>query len=275
MSTDRACTLRDVGEDPSPDTPRAAPSVRRALGARHLTYPATVLINVARIPVSLRRACGAAAEGCVTITVHVATCSRCSLLAASDPLSRSLSGGVSPYSLNSRPERVEPNVFVVARFCRDCAGQCMVHGKSLTESMFYMASPPLVNTIGCRLVAVPTLHCKDSTTGAALLRCSHGGGRGAQNNFAPTLVLLRQIVHRSSGDLKTVFYMASPPCEHSNKTAPGMMPHCVLLPSHCTPILENPKRGTTESTHHSGRSSRRRWLVLTSLPTPNRPAAAP
>ena len=150
---------------------------------------------------------------------------------------------------------------------------CM--GARLTEAMFYMAPPPLVNTIGCRLVAVPTLHCEDSTTGAALLRCSHGGGRGAQNNFAPTLVLLRQTVHRSSGDLKTVFYMASPPCEHSNKTAPGMMPHCVLLPSHCTPILENPKRGTTESTHHSGRSSRRRWLVLTSLPTPNRPAAAP
>ena len=217
----------------------------------------------------------------MTITVHVATCSRCSLLAASDPLSRSLSGGVSPYSLNSRPERVEPNVFLYlsdlllpgsAEIAPDSAW-CM--GARLTEAMFYMAPPPLVNTIGCRLVAVPTLHCEDSTTGAALLRCSHGGGRGAQNNFATTLVLLRQTVHRSSGDLKTVFYMASPPCEHSNKTAPGMMPHCVLLPSHCTPILENPKRGTTESTHHSGRSSRRRWLVLTSLPTPNRPAAAP
>ncbi len=151
----------------------------------------------------------------------------------------------------------------------------MVHGSSPHGSYVLHGFPPLVNTIGCRLVAVPTLHCEDSTTGAALLRCSHGGGRGAQNNFAPTLVLLRQTVHRSSGDLKTVFYMASPPCEHSNKTAPGMMPHCVLLPSHCTPILENPKRGTTESTHHSGRSSRRRWLVLTSLPTPNRPAAAP
>ena len=30
LSTDRACILRDVGEDPSPDTPRAAPSVRCA-----------------------------------------------------------------------------------------------------------------------------------------------------------------------------------------------------------------------------------------------------
>ena len=30
LSTGIACRLRDVGEDPSPDTPRAAPSVRRA-----------------------------------------------------------------------------------------------------------------------------------------------------------------------------------------------------------------------------------------------------
>eukprot|EP00964_Phaeocystis_antarctica_P109974 scaffold74371_cov69-Phaeocystis_antarctica.AAC.4 len=60
--TDVACLLRGVGEDPS-QLP--------ASGARHTPfYPATVLIYVAHIPVSLRRACGAAAEGCVTITVH-------------------------------------------------------------------------------------------------------------------------------------------------------------------------------------------------------------
>ena len=38
----------------------------------------------------MRRSCGAAAERCVTITVHVPTPCRCSLLAASDPLSRPL-----------------------------------------------------------------------------------------------------------------------------------------------------------------------------------------
>ena len=59
-------------------------------------YPATVLRphHVAPHPVSLRRSCGAAAEGCVTITVHVPTPCRCSLLAASDPLSRSLTASV-------------------------------------------------------------------------------------------------------------------------------------------------------------------------------------
>ena len=40
---------------------------------------------------------GGGKKGVVAITVHVATCSRCSLLDASDPLSRSLSEGVELY----------------------------------------------------------------------------------------------------------------------------------------------------------------------------------
>jgi hypothetical protein len=58
--------------------------------ARHTCLSGNGAHHVAPHPVNLRRSCGAAAERCVTITVHVPTPCRCSLLAASDPLSRSL-----------------------------------------------------------------------------------------------------------------------------------------------------------------------------------------
>ena len=87
LSTEIACRVRDVGWDPSQGTPCAAPSVRRA---RHTCLSGNGAHHVAPHPVNLRRSCGAAAERCVTITVHVPTPCRCSLLAASDPLSRPL-----------------------------------------------------------------------------------------------------------------------------------------------------------------------------------------
>ena len=95
---------------------------RRGEARRGSTYPLPLPPPPPRARRGLvrRGGCGLRSEGapesrdppletpprCVTITaqsrfrVHVATCSpsRCSLLAASDPLSRSLSGGVSPCS---------------------------------------------------------------------------------------------------------------------------------------------------------------------------------
>ena len=92
LSTEIACRLRDVDWD--------GPFTRHSLCSSHSVRRASHLPirngahHVAPHPVSLRRSCGAAAEGCVTITVHVPTPCRCSLLAASDPLSRSLTASV-------------------------------------------------------------------------------------------------------------------------------------------------------------------------------------
>jgi hypothetical protein len=87
-----ACRLRDVGWDPShtQGTPCAAPSVRRA---SHLPIRQRCS---SRCPTSgqLEEVMWGCQRVCVTITVHVPTPCRCSLLAASDPLSRSLTGSV-------------------------------------------------------------------------------------------------------------------------------------------------------------------------------------
>ena len=125
-------------------------AARRGTSRLHLPLPPPP--PRARRGLVRRGGCGLRSEGapesrdppletpprCVTITaqsrfrVHVATCSpsRCSLLAASDPLSRSLSGGVSPCS-NLTEDLRGWNLKVKLVMCSNCLhGALALHNTS-------------------------------------------------------------------------------------------------------------------------------------------------